>query len=419
MKKFLSTLAVVLITCQTFAIDLYCTPTGGVIPTGPLAPLWGRSFYYAYSPYDLMHQLGTNTSLDSVNIYFSRGTYTDVFHFNSTTVLQNVLKINMYGGFHESINVVTDTLDLINRNLPTDETVFLVNQSPSIIYHCSWFAGETCIIDGITMHGATDNLTCSAMELYHGNHLMSHLKFSKILTTGPLLWIEYGNSYKCILNSVIEENTASYMLPAYCNLDIINCTIAENYWYDDFIHANLLNKAYAIYNSIIHKNNTCSMGDINEYVHVNFSIIDYYDSSWMGDDGNNYWGYDPQFIFLTPEPHICYNTSIAINNGKDSYITTFPYTYPFCLAYYEVNMHPRFYHPYTILDIGAYQHLYDYQSSYYYDDEERSAPGYPQTNKKEMLEPTSNNDATYNHLGQPVDETYHGIVIQNGQKRVQ
>ena len=25
----------------------------------------------------------------------------------------------------------------------------------------------------------------------------------------------------------------------------------------------------------------------------------------------------------------------------------------------------------------------------------------------------------YNILGQPVDETYHGIVIQNGKKRVQ
>ena len=418
MKKLLFSLVLAFIVCQIHAVNVYCTPAG----TGGMS---GTSFSNAFSPYLLMYNLATNPSLSGdVNIIFSRGHYYDDFHFLSTNIQTTITSISLYGGFHESIGTITDSLDFINRNFYADETVFHGQIDPVIKYHCSWLTSSTNIIDGITI--VSDNsMSVAAMELYNGDHLISHCRIKEYKTTSPLLWLENGYSYKCILNSVIENNEAECLLSAYCDLDIINSTIADNNFMDCLIYENLNLQRYAIYNSIIWNCKNYDIAHLNKAVHVGNSIIEYYDSSWMGDDGNNFWNTDPQFTYIYADPHTCLSTSVALNNGYDGYLTSLPSNFNVCysVAFYEMNLHPRFFEDITYapapwnVDIGAYQNFYDYQNSYY-NIKRGVAPGSKQSQKEQCM-PVSLARKVFNILGQPVDETYHGIVIQNGQKVLQ
>ena len=419
MKKFLLPLVLVIVTGQIFAVnELYCTPTGAGFADG-------SSFSNAATPTGIMNLLaaGPNVSGD-VKIHFGRGHYYFDFHFLSSNIQTTITSISLYGGFHESINFIFDSSDYINRDFYADETVFHSQTDPLIIYYCPWLTNATNVIDGITF--VSDNsMFVAAMELYNGDHLISHCRIKDYKTTTPLLWLENGNSYKCILNSVIEDNTASCLLSAYCDLDIVNTTIADNIFYDDLIYENLSHHTYTIFNSIIWGCMNYSMASINRYVHVANSIVEHYDSSWMGDDGYNFWNVDPQFSYTYPDPHTCCTTSVALDNGYDGYLTALSFglntAYPY--AYYEFNMHPRFFEdifsvssPWMV-DIGAYQHFYKYQDSYYYPTQ--SAPRRQYQNEEEQASLESDRILPYNILGQPVDDTYHGIVIRNGQKVLQ
>ena len=74
----------------------------------------------------------------------------------------------------------------------------------------------------------------------------------------------------------------------------------------------------------------------------------------------------------------------------------------------------------THIDIGAYQHYsggnYYYQNAF--DPNLMQAP----QRQTEVMDAIADDDAPgmiYNILGQPVDETFRGIVIKNGQKVLQ
>lgn len=56
---------------------------------------------------------------------------------------------------------------------------------------------------------------------------------------------------------------------------------------------------------------------------------------------------------------------------------------------------------------------------YYWQKYHITSPCHEVTAIEETFSPQKDNTIPYNLLGQPVDDTYHGIVIQNGQKRVQ
>lgn len=417
MKKFLSTLAVVLITCQTFAADLFCTPSGGVIPSGPLSLLYGTSFYYAYSPSDLMHELVTNPNITgNVNIFFGAGDYYETFDFSYLTMPSAITSISLYGGFK---GTEAKPVDLTSRDPLSNETVFHSTTTSAITYSCSWFTGHCNVIDGITI--TSDNVISSAaLELYVCDFVVAHCKIRDFHTTGPLIWLESGNSYKRFVNTVIENNEADYLMSAYCNVDMLNLTIADNKFYTYFIYGSLTNNNYNIRNSIIWGSGPLTSYNMYGLFNVSYSIVQYYDS-WMVDDYTNHWSTDPLFTYATNDPHTCTTLSIARNNGYIPYLLFYPITSLFDFSQYDVNMLSRFYNPltYDYVDIGAYQHETYSGSNYNVVHPEENMQS-PQRIKQNNLSSVSvSTEYQYNLLGQPVEENYHGIVIKNGQKVLQ
>ena len=160
------------------------------------------------------------------------------------------------------------------------------------------------------------------------------------------------------------------------------------------------------------------MNDWNNVVPVYYKIyssIVEHSCGWMIDYGYNYWSTNPFFTGHIDAPLSCLSISDASYNGDPSSIvgidigTSSAFT---DILFYDVVNHERFGDMINLhhLDIGAYQHYSN--NTYYFQPQSMPLPQRYRDDSTEVID----NENMYNILGQPVDDTYHGIVIRNGKK---
>ena len=424
MKKILFTLCImVMSTNMIWAVEIYCSPSGGGTNLGDNfnnpTTISGVLSNFA-SPFYL-------TQPETINIYLAEGDYYDDLRLTAATVdptnLANIIAINIYGSYRG----VEPMESFQFRDFENNRTYLhagATGNCPIWIDFGSNTHGNICVVDGIWIDSYDGNqyqtINDYAMRLVGGNYIISHCTIQDFKTTNSILFLEGGNEYFRLVNSVITGDEAEHLLDVYGSLQIINSTIAKLELGNKLIGVSMANHTYRIDNSIIY--------DCSNYVSyygypfdIRNSIIRTYDSSWMVDYGNNYWNTDPAFTGYPAAPFSCQSSSVASGNGSTALYSTLSPAYNFLLMLFDAGNNPRYEDMFlTHIDIGAYQHYSG--GNYYYQNAFDHNPMQAPQRQTEVIDEIADDDASgmvYNLLGQPVDETYRGIVIKNGQKVLQ
>lgn len=421
MKKILLTLCLMVLASNfIWSFPIYCSPTGGGTGTVPSSPTTVGQVANLINGH-------TYTQPEDIEIYLMEGDYYDPLVLNGTNLNGNLLSlglitsIKVYGSWHQFPPTFPQLRDFEN-----DRTYFhagLTGDCPIWIDLAPSTLGSPCIVDGIwidTYDGYDyQNISDYAMRLVGGQYFISHCTVQDFYTTAPLLFLEGGNETFHIVNSVFAKDKAKHFLEAFCNLQIINSTIADIDLLDELIGRTIAHNMYRVDNTIIYN---CS--NYNNYYNEPFDIrnciVETYNSSWMIDNGN-YWNIDPQFTGYATAPYSCLSSSVASGNGYATDLTALAPYLPYTILLFDAGNNPRFEDLlFTHLDIGAYQHYSG--GNYYYQNAFNQNPMMAPQQNREQVEPSvcgNDNGHIYNLLGQIVDDTYHGIVIRNGQKVLQ
>lgn len=423
MKKILFTLCImVMSTNMIWAVDIYCSPSGGFNNNGV-------SFFSPITISEVPYYIDTVASLsqpDVVNIYLSNGDYYDFLKLTASSfgTLQylNIMAINIYGSYRG----VEPRESFQFRDFENYRTYLhagATGNCPIWLDFGSNTHGNICVVDGIWIDSYDGNqyqtINDYAMRLVGGNYIISHCTIQGFKTTNSILFLEGGNEYFRLVNSVIVEDEAEHLLDVYGSLQIINSTIAKLTLDSKLLGTTMANHTYRIDNSIIYD---CSNYD--SYYGYPFdirnSIIETYNSSWMVDYGNNYWNTDPAFTGYPAAPYSCQASSVAAGNGSVANYTALS-LFNLLLALYDADNHFRF-DDYSLsrIDIGAYQTYSG--GNYYYQNALAPNPMQAPQRQTEVIDEIADDDASgmvYNLLGQQVDNTYRGIVIKKGQKVLQ
>lgn len=371
MKKLLiSLLLMTVATNMIYSRNFCCTPTGG----GSMGQ--GADFNDPITIPDLQVLLQSTlfTQPEIVNIYLAKGDYYDELKLTASTVdstnRANIIAINVYGSYRG----VEQKEDPQFRDFETGRTYLHAGASGNcpIWIDINGTYGNTCIVDGIWIDSYDGNdyqtIHDYAMRLVGGSYVISHCTIQHFETTASLMFLEGGNEIFRIVNSVIVENESEHLLDAYCDLQIINSTIAKLILGNQLIGNTLTMNNYRIDNSIIY---ACS--NYANYWSTPFdvrnSIIETYDYTWIVDNGNNYWNTDPMFTGYSTAPYSCISSSVASNNGNPGNLLSIFTTLSPNRLFFDASNNPRFYDMfYSYIDIGAYQHYsggnYYYQNYY-------------------------------------------------------
>ena len=423
MKKLLLTLMLVVFSINFIKADetLYCTPTGAGSHNG-------SAFAHAFDVTELIHHLEFYSDLllnpGTLTIYFSKGDYYEDLRLDAVmtptlVASNNVTAIHLYGGF----SGVDPIESLDERDLLYTPTIFHAGTNTPISIDMGSTAGNICVIDGIRFdskdsNGCTTIVNNPALNLVAGSYIISQCIFNEYKTTNTLLFLEGVDAIFNVVNSVVSKSKAKHLVRTTSLLNFINTTIAYLSLYDDLIGPSSPNYHYQMANCILY-----NIGDWNNsepvYFEIHNSIVEHYNSLWMVDYGYNYWSTDPLFTFHVYAPYSCLTASDASYNGNPSDITGLDVSTNNAftgILFYDVANHERFGNmaDTSHLDIGAYQHY----SNNTYHFQPQSFPS-PQRLKEHEQEEIKETTIKYNLFGQPVDETYHGIVIRNGQKVLQ
>ena len=430
MKKLLLTLCLVALSTSFAWTDdtVYCSPYGISVSTNPSD---GDSWNNTLTPSGISTYLNGNhcrliTNPGVLTIYILKGDYYDDLIINASTIsnlisLGYVTSVNIYGSCSGNNN------ELLNqRDFENGRSVFHAasGNCPIWLDFGSATHGNICVVDGLWIDSYDGNqyqtINEYAMRLVGGNYIISHCTIQDFKTTNSILFLEGGNEYFRLVNSVITGDEAEHLLDVYGSLQIINSTIAKLELGDKLIGISMANHTYRIDNSIIY--------DCSNYVScygypfdIRNSIIRTYDSSWMVDYGNNYWNTDPAFTGYPTAPYSCQASSVAMGNGAVANYTALSFMLNLLVVLYDADNHFRF-DDYSLsrIDIGAYQTYSG--GNYYYQNALAPNPMQAPQRQTEVIDEIADDDASgmvYNLLGQPVDESYHGIVIKNGQKVLQ
>ncbi len=422
MKKHFFILCMLALSTSFVLADItrFCSPNGAGSHNG-------LDFDNAFSMSELIYDIdGMNLQNVKLIIKLSKGNYYDNLVLNYTTVPNfinnsNSVSVEIYGGFDPGLSE-----DLNDRNLISSKTTFHANNSnsPISLDLASITTGNICIVDGIRIdskdpYGNIIPVNKSAMILVGGYYLVSQCVINEFFTSNTLLFVEGDDDTFNIINTVISKCKASNLVKAYGQLNFLNSTIVCLSLTDDLIGLSSDDFHYNMFNSIIYDmdnwNNTTPV-----YYEIYNSIIGTYNNvSWMADYGNNFWNTNPLFTDDSQAPFSCLTASDASYNGDSMFIISLDNITngeATDILFYDVVNHERFGNmaDTSHLDIGAYQHYSN--NTYYFQPQYQQAP-----RRFEEHDETGSivNNVIYNLFGQPVDETYHGIVIKNGQKVLQ
>ena len=216
--------------------------------------------------------------------------------------------------------------------------------------------------DGITFTSDGSTVSYPALALYYGDHVISQCKFEKFSSTTWLIWMETASHTVTYTSCLFSGIDAKNLMALCTHVNLINVTIADNYFSDDMFVPFTNNYQHYIYNlqnSIIYNNSNMHMA-YNSF-DVSNSILEYYES-WVNNIANNMIGstYDPIFNSYSSEPYSCdYYSSPAIAAGSASFIYVSSFYDPNIMDYDVVNMY-RYYDFYALkTDMGAYQNGYE------------------------------------------------------------
>lgn len=371
MKNKLFVVVALIFTC-TFTLQIYAQPA--VDPTIFVSPFGantgdgtGFDFNDAISPNQLMANiLDVNNPVyaGDVTIYFAGGDYYTDFIFQSLP--NTITSLSLYGGFDDgNYDSHLNLRDLINH-----ETIFHAtgNDITLKIEPSNQGVTSNCIINGITL--TSDNsVNYLALSIVGVECLVSQCRIENFSTNfQELIWLEDGSNTITFVSCVFSENDAANLMSLYSNVNLINVTIADNYFsHDMFVPHNSILFQYTMQNSIIYNNSNMDMDYSVNYFYVYNSLLENQEY-WINDIGGNIYNTDPLFIYNPVAMYACdYFCSPTINAGDPAFITLASFynlsTYDI-LEYDVVNVYRFGSSQQTSIDIGAYQSGDDSYSYY-------------------------------------------------------
>lgn len=361
MKKHLFTVIVLFVACSMQAnLTLYVSPSGYQ---------GGLTWNTPCSIDSMVSRLNNDINISGeVTIYFSKGHYynVDIKLWNLSAPITN---IHLIGGV-----TLARRINLNQRNFVANETVFHAKTSSTssipIWLESFSYQDSTKIssVDGITITSDNYIMNNEALRLVGGTYVVTHCKIEEYKSTVDLIKLESSIDHNFVINSLIANNVARSVMTVWCNLHMVNTTIADNYLTQLIYSAPFGAK---IDNSILWSNyeQTPSAYNMQGTVDVSHSFVET-QRTWMVDDNTNQWNVNPLFTYDVIYPYTCSATSTIFAYGDASVF----YQYTWALSnheyQYDVAGNFRFYDYgnygiYSYADAGAYQHYYQSGGSNY------------------------------------------------------
>lgn len=309
-----------------------------------------------------IHNVYNGVYSGNIEVRFEGGDYYTDFVFEAIPAI--VQSIRMYGGWNSHAYFNQRNYD--DRDFYHYETRFHATGNDDLVrfngvgyYYVN--GANTCIIDGITFTGEGNNY--SALSLLYGDHVISQCKFEKFVSTNRLIWMETANHTVTYTSCLFARNTVANLMALCTNVNLINVTIADNYFSGDMFIPFNQHYTYNLQNSIIYYNNNMHMA--SDYFNVSHSILEHYES-WVNNISGNYFSTNPQFTGNAIAPYSCdFFLSPAINSGYASFITSCPFYDSNIMDYDVMNMYRYYDYIAVHTDIGAYQNGYEDGSHLY------------------------------------------------------
>ena len=338
----------------------------------------GGYFSNPISPDQLMNNVYNGMYSGDVEIYFAGGDYyTDFTFYNIPNTIQS---ISIYGGW----NPTSRRINFNDRDFENYETRFHAAHGPSVWFeavgHNHINGWKTCFINGITFTSDDEFINYPALKIVGGSHVISQCKFEHVFSSDILIWLETGGNIVNFVNCLFDNNDVSNLIALCSHVNLINVTIADNY-FQHYAFISFQSQStpyiYNLRNSIIYGNANTSMN--GGRIHVSHSILENYDD-WIDDVEYNEFGVDPIFTYHPTAPYSCdIDNSPAIDAGNSSYIVDY-FTNGFNLDIVDYDIANQYRYGdnnYSMIDIGAYQNVPEY--SLYYS--ERETPIMRKNNK--------------------------------------